>query len=369
MANTRIQLHSSGTSTNQPSLGVLANGEIAINFADGIIYYKTDANALGEIKTTTPSGLDTEIQFNDGGDFGANSGLTFTKGTGTLAVGTSLTVNSVDIPGRLDSAYGHANAAFTAANNAGGEVVDDTTPQLGGNLDLNGNDIQLDGTAAFIDFLSGFENIRIRNTNTSGSGNFINIESVGAIQLRHWTGSGTENMLIANGDGSVDIYYNNSKKLETTSSGIQTTGTLNINGAYAFPTTDGSANQILKTDGNGALTFADESGGTPFTFNEYTGTGNNSDTTFALGFTPNSDLTCIVTLDGIVQPDSAYNISGSNITFTATPEQDVNIRVLSMASAATLVQVGDGTVFANSFAQSANTHIEEIGIRMSIAMG
>ena len=135
-----------------------------------------------------------------------------------------------------------------------------------------------------------------------------------------------------------------------------------------LPSGVGTNGQVLKTDGAGNLSFGD-AGGTPFTFNEYTGTGNNSDTTFALGFTPNSDLTCIVTLDGIVQPDSAYNISGSNITFTATPEQDVNIRVLSMASTASLVQVGDGTVFANSFAQSANTHIEEIGIRMSIAMG
>ena len=138
----------------------------------------------------------------------------------------------------------------------GGDVVDDTSPQLGGNLDLNGNDIQLDGTAAFIDFLPSFENIRIRNTNTSGSGNFINIESVGAIQLRHWTGSGTENMLIANGDGSVDIYYDNSKKFETTNTGVQTTGTLSINGAYTFPTTDGNSAQVLTTDGNGSLSFA-----------------------------------------------------------------------------------------------------------------
>ena len=137
-----------------------------------------------------------------------------------------------------------------------------------------------------------------------------------------------------------------------------------------LPSGVGTNGQALKTDGAGNLSFGDVAGGDPFTFNEFTGIGNNSDTTFALGFTPNSnDLTCIVTLDGIVQPDSAYNISGSNITFVATPEQDVNIRVLSMASEASLVQVGDGTVFANSFAQSANTHIEEIGIRMSIAMG
>ena len=138
----------------------------------------------------------------------------------------------------------------------GGDVVDDTSPQLGGNLDINGNDIQLDGTAAFIDFLPSFENIRIRNTNTSGSGNFINIESVGAIQLRHWTGSGTENMLIANGDGSVDIYYDNSKKFETTNTGVQTTGTLSINGAYTFPTTDGNSAQVLTTNGSGVLSFA-----------------------------------------------------------------------------------------------------------------
>lgn len=37
--------------------------------------------------------------------------------------------------------------------------------------------------------------------------------------------------------------------------------TLNINQAFTFPTTDGSANQILKTDGLGNLTWQNESGG------------------------------------------------------------------------------------------------------------
>jgi hypothetical protein len=55
---------------------------------------------------------------------------------------------------------------------------------------------------------------------------------------------------------SVDLYYNNSKKFETTSAGIQTTGTVNVNGAYTLPTSDGSANQVLTTDGSGAVTFA-----------------------------------------------------------------------------------------------------------------
>lgn len=82
MANTTIALRSSGTAAATPSLGVLANGELSINYADGIIYYKTASNTLGSIRTTQPAGLTTEIQFNDAGAFGSNSGLVFDKTTG-----------------------------------------------------------------------------------------------------------------------------------------------------------------------------------------------------------------------------------------------------------------------------------------------
>lgn len=82
MANTVIAIRSSGVSGNSPSLGVLANGELSLNFADGILYYKTSANTLGSIYKVQPSGLDTEIQFNDGGSFGGNSSFTYNKTTG-----------------------------------------------------------------------------------------------------------------------------------------------------------------------------------------------------------------------------------------------------------------------------------------------
>jgi hypothetical protein len=84
MANTTISLRSSGVASNTPSLGILANGELSLNFADGIIYYKTAANALGSIRTTQTSGLNKEIQFNDSGSFGSNSSLTFDKANTTL---------------------------------------------------------------------------------------------------------------------------------------------------------------------------------------------------------------------------------------------------------------------------------------------
>ena len=84
MANTVISLRSSGVSSNTPSLGVLANGELSLNFADGILYYKSAANTLGSIRTTQVTGLNKEIQFNDSGSFGSNASLTFDKANTTL---------------------------------------------------------------------------------------------------------------------------------------------------------------------------------------------------------------------------------------------------------------------------------------------
>jgi hypothetical protein len=86
MANTVIAVRSSGTAAATPSLGVIANGEIALNFADGIIYYKTSSNTLGSIRTTQPAGLTTEVQYNDAGSFGSNSNFTFNKTILTLNV-------------------------------------------------------------------------------------------------------------------------------------------------------------------------------------------------------------------------------------------------------------------------------------------
>lgn len=112
MANTVISLRSSGVTGNTPSLGVLANGELSLNFADGILYYKTAANTLGLIHTTPPSGLDTEIQFNDSGSFGGSSKLTFNKTTGVL--------NSNVIVSNTYIQFGDGTKQYTANAGSGG---------------------------------------------------------------------------------------------------------------------------------------------------------------------------------------------------------------------------------------------------------
>lgn len=93
-----------------------------------------------------------------------------------------------------------------------------------------------------------------------GSNSYIDDAGTGSIRLRSGTftisnAAGSKTSAIFNSGGSQDLYHNNSKKFETTNSGIQVTGTVNVNSAYTLPTSDGSDGQVLKTDGSGAVTF------------------------------------------------------------------------------------------------------------------
>lgn len=83
MANTVIQIKNSGASGNIPN--ALAPGELAINYTDGKLFYgdATNTPVLFDV-ITEPSGLDTEIQFNDLGAFGSSANLSFNKSTKIL---------------------------------------------------------------------------------------------------------------------------------------------------------------------------------------------------------------------------------------------------------------------------------------------
>jgi hypothetical protein len=123
MANTVISLRSSGATSNTPSLGVLANGELSLNFADGILYYKSAANTLGSIRTTQVSGLNKEIQFNDSGSFGSNASLTFDKANTTLTT-NNFVANTITTGTGAGGIIAGANVIYanTFVANTGGYV-------------------------------------------------------------------------------------------------------------------------------------------------------------------------------------------------------------------------------------------------------
>jgi len=153
MANTVIALRSSGVASNTPSLGVLANGELSLNFADGILYYKTSSNTLGSIRTTAVSGLTTEVQFNDAGVFGANANFTFNKTLATLnvkninvstnliATTANLTVNNITTGTGVGGIIAGANVIYSnvfVANSGGYVQFSDGSKQYTANAGSGG---------------------------------------------------------------------------------------------------------------------------------------------------------------------------------------------------------------------------------------
>lgn len=98
MANTTIQIKSSGTALSTPSAGALANGELALNFADEKLYFKNSAGTVKFFSTTggtaSPGGANREVQFNDSGSLGGNSAFTFDKTNTIVSVANTKIANN-----------------------------------------------------------------------------------------------------------------------------------------------------------------------------------------------------------------------------------------------------------------------------------
>ena len=164
-------------------------------------------------------------------------GLTYNSGTGAM-VYTPVAMNLADLlnvsstapnSGEVLKWNGSAWAPATDVSGSGGigSVVADTTPQLGGSLDVNGQDIVTTSNGDIDLDPNGSGVVVFKGNATKGSGQF-------------------------------------KLNCENNSHGITIKGPAHsaaANYTLTLPTTDGNANQVLKTDGSGVLSWADQSGG------------------------------------------------------------------------------------------------------------
>ena len=116
------------------------------------------------------------------------------------------------------------------------------------------------------------------------------------------------------------------------------TGKLKLNGLN-WPSTDGTTDYVLKTDGSGNLTWAAQTGGgggggaggAGMASQDFVGTG--SQTAFTLTTAPVNINYTIVQIDGVVQNrGSAYTVSGTTLTFTEAPALNTTIEVTTLIS-------------------------------------
>ena len=135
---------------------------------------------------------------------------------------------------KLEHGTSSNNGKFLRANNGADptfetvstDLVADTSPQLGGALDTNGNQILVGdggpGNSEENICVGDGKDLKIYHDGNStlydnGAGNFKLYTNGGAIELQKDTG---ENMGVFNTDGSVELYKDNIKQLETTENGI-----------------------------------------------------------------------------------------------------------------------------------------------------
>lgn len=193
-------------------------------------YTTTEKNKLAGIEagaTADQTKADIDALGINAATLGGNNAAYFTGYTDTAVANlvdtAPATLNTLN---ELAAALGDdPNFATTVSTSIGeklANLVEDTTPQLGGNLDTNGNGIKI--TAG-----SGL---------TSYSGDDINIQGYG--------GS-------AGADISLQTYGD-----IVTLGGIR--GDVKIQG-ITYPKSDGTSGQVLTTNGSGTLSFADASGG------------------------------------------------------------------------------------------------------------
>ena len=99
------------------------------------------------------------------------------------------------------------------------DLVSDTSPQLGGNLDVNTKNIVFGDSGGATDDRLTFGAGTDLSIYHSGSHNFIDITN-GQLRIRH----GTDNAIKTIADGAAILYFDGGQRIQTTTGGIEISG-------------------------------------------------------------------------------------------------------------------------------------------------
>ena len=159
---------------------------------------------------------------------------------------------------------GDTFSAGTFVGNLSGTVTGSIQPNGAANT-VKANSLIVTGTSSSAKFgdnnkanFGAGDDLQIYH---DGSNSYIDDAGTGSIRLRSGTftvsnAAGSKTSAVFSSGGAQTFYHDNNVKLVTSNTGITVTGTVDVNGAYSLPTSDGSADQVLTTDGSGGVTFA-----------------------------------------------------------------------------------------------------------------
>ena len=136
--------------TNTPGVGVIVQNELAVDTTNKRIFIGA-ADGSGTLIGAAPGGSDTYVQFNDSGNLGGDSGLTYNKTTDALTITGDVAVNGGDITttavtatvfdtnATTVTAFRSATTLTLGATSGTSQIRNDTT--IGGDLTITGGDL------------------------------------------------------------------------------------------------------------------------------------------------------------------------------------------------------------------------------------
>ena len=159
---TPISIYYSATATNTPTAGNLVAGELAINTADGKLFYKDSSGVVQTIasKNGVAGGSNTQVQYNSSGSLAGSANMTFNGTTFTLANDASISGLTV------------GKGVFTSNSGAGQVVLGDSamvSNTSGTNNTAIGSSALNANTTAYNNVAVGFQSMYLNTTGTQNT--------------------------------------------------------------------------------------------------------------------------------------------------------------------------------------------------------
>jgi hypothetical protein len=196
------------------------SGDLAIGTGDTGVRFHDGTNSLFPVNTTTNANVDDSINIGHSTARFKDLYLSGTANFGSLSDGTititgfadedNMSSNSATLVPTQQSVKAYVDSQVSSAGGNGISFEDNEKAQFG-----DGNDLQIyhDGSNSYI--------------RDAGDGD-LNLRGDAYVRIQSQT-SGTS-LAHFRADAEVALYYNNSKKLETTNTGIDVTGTATMDG-------------------------------------------------------------------------------------------------------------------------------------------
>ena len=175
MANTLL-LKKSGSTGESPTSGELLHGELAINYADGKLFFKNSGNSVVEFLSSPGTGAG-QVLFSNGSTFTGDSTFLYDDTNNRLAIGNTSPEADLHI-GTYQTGTGQTATIRLSEGNGGGDSAGFDIKYVGGSDALFFT--SKDGSGNFVDRL----NIN-RDTGTSTFSGDVDIDGGAGIGIAH----------------------------------------------------------------------------------------------------------------------------------------------------------------------------------------